>query len=255
MNVIVLGSPEQVGKAAGSLTAGAIESSPGLVLGVATGSSPIALYEYLAARVRAGQLNCSGLSAFALDEYVGIPASDPASYSTFINSHVTTPLRLNPDRVHVPDGHSADLNFACRIYEELILSAGGVDLQILGIGANGHIGFNEPGSSLGSRTHVEALTARTRSDNARFFDDVKNVPFHSITQGLATIMEAKKILLVATGPNKANALAAAIEGPVTASCPGSILQFHPNVTVVVDEAAAASLALTERYDTSLVGSA
>lgn len=254
MNVIIRSSSPQVGAEGGSIVAAAIESNPELVLGVATGSSPIALYANLASRVRAKQLDCSALSAFALDEYVGISTSDPASYFSFINSYVTIPLGLDADRVHVPNGESADLDASCLFYEETIVEAGGVDVQILGIGANGHIGFNEPGSSFASRTRVERLTARTRTDNARFFNSLDDVPLRSITQGLGTIMEAQRILLLATGTSKAHALLSALEGPVTAYCPASILQFHPDVTVIADEDAASLLTLTERYEVTSVSS-
>jgi glucosamine-6-phosphate deaminase len=248
MKVTVHAEAEQVGRQAGMLVSEAVAAKPALVLGVATGSSPIALYEDLAERVQDGRLDCSELTAFALDEYVGVPARDPRSYAAFIRTHVTLPLGLDAARVHVPDGNAVDLDAGCRAYEDAIAAAGGVDLQILGLGANGHIGFNEPGSSFGSRTRVETLAARTRADNARFFDDSREVPTRSVTQGLATIMRARRIVLLATGSAKAGALAAAIEGPVTASCPGSILQFHPDVTVIVDEGAAGQLALTERYE-------
>jgi glucosamine-6-phosphate deaminase len=251
MKVTVHAEVEEVGRRAGMLVSDAISAQPTLVLGVATGSSPIALYEDLAGRVQDGRLDCSELTAFALDEYVGLPARDPRSYASFIRAHVTFPLGLDPARVHVPDGNAVDLDAGCRDYDDAISAAGGVDLQILGLGANGHIGFNEPGSSFGSRTRVETLAARTRADNARFFGDTREVPTRSVTQGLATIMGARRIVLLATGSTKAAALAAALEGPVTASCPGSILQFHPDVTVIVDEGAAEQLALTERYEVAL----
>lgn len=248
MNVTVCATPEFIGAAAADLVATAINSKPNLVLGVATGSSPLTLYKDLAARVKQGQLDCEEVRVFALDEYVGIGPADPASYAHFVNENVTIPLRLQPQLVHVPNGDAEDLQDACLRYEATLQAEGGVDIQIIGIGSNGHIGFNEPGSSFGSRTRVEALTPRTRRDNARFFAEPDDVPALSVTQGLATIMSARSIILVASGAKKARALAAALEGPVTVSCPGSILQFHPDVHVFVDEVAAGFLNLTEQYE-------
>jgi len=224
-----------------------VHDRPDAVLGLATGSSPLAIYAALAAHVRDGSLDTSRVSGFALDEYVGIPAEHPESYAAVIQREVTGPLHLDPDRVHVPDGRAADLEAACERYEEAIRAAGGVDLQILGIGANGHVGFNEPTSSFASRTRIKTLTERTRADNARFFDSADDVPTHCLTQGLGTISDARELLLVAQGPQKAAAVAAAVEGPLTSVCPASVLQLHRRVTVMVDEASAADLRLTDYY--------
>ncbi len=160
---------------------------------------------------------------------------------------VTEPLGLDPARVRVPDGRANDIEEACERYELAIRDAGGVDIQILGIGANGHIGFNEPSSSLSSRTRIKTLTPKTRADNARFFDSLDRVPVHCLTQGLGTILDADEVVLVAQGASKADAVAAMVEGPVSASCPGSILQTHQYATIVVDEAAASKLANHEYY--------
>jgi len=223
------------------------EVGPNVVLGVATGSSPLALYEGLAARVADGSLDLSQASAFALDEYVGLPKGHPESYATVVNRTVTEPLGMDPARVNTPDGASSDIDGAAKAYEEAIVAAGGVDVQILGIGSNGHIGFNEPGSSLASRTRIKTLTPTTREDNARFFDSLDQVPTHCLTQGLGTIMAARNVVLVAQGEGKADAIAALVEGPVTAMCPGSVLQLHQHATIFVDEAAAAKLTLADYY--------
>lgn len=217
------------------------------MLGLATGSSPLGLYDNLKRRVQAGELDFSGASGFALDEYVGIPADHPESYVSVIRRFVVEPLGLNPDRVHVPDGRAADVDAACAAYERAIADAGGIDIQILGIGANGHIGFNEPTSSLASRTRIKTLAPQTVADNARFFDNPADVPIHCLTQGLGTILEAKEIVLVAQGASKAQAIAAAVEGPLSSMCPGSALQLHQHVSVIVDEDAAAELSLLDYY--------
>ena len=175
------------------------------------------------------------------------PRTIRESYAAVLRREVVQPLGLDPSQVAVPDGRASDLEAACAAYEKAIRDAGGVDLQILGIGANGHIGFNEPTSSFASRTRLKTLAPRTREDNARFFDGTDEVPTHCVTQGLGTIMEARELLLVAQGSAKAAAIAAAVEGPVSAVCPGSILQFHPHATVIVDEEAAGRLALGDYY--------
>lgn len=247
MEVVVLPSAAEVGQLAARKIAQLITGRPDAVIGLATGSSPLAIYAELAAAVRDGSLDAGRVRGFALDEYVAIPAEHPQSYAAVIHREVTEPLGLDPARVLVPDGRAADLEAACAAYESAITDAGGVDLQILGVGANGHIGFNEPTSSLSSRTRLKTLAPRTRSDNARFFGSADEVPTHCLTQGLGTIMAARAIVLVAQGESKAAAVAAAVEGPVTSMCPGSILQFHPHATVIVDDAAAGRLTLTDYY--------
>lgn len=218
------------------------------VLGVATGSSPLGTYAALAERVRAGSLDVSRVSAFALDEYVGLDPAHPESYHSVIHRTVTEPLGLDPARVHVPDGTAADLDAACADYERLIREAGGVDLQLLGIGANGHIGFNEPTSSFASRTRIKTLAPQTRADNARFFDSAEQVPVHCVTQGLGTILEARQLLLVAQGEGKADAVARMTEGPLASVCPASALQLHRDAIVVIDRAAASKLRLSDYYE-------
>lgn len=247
MEIIILSTPDEVGALAARKVAATIRRRPAPVVGLATGSSPLAIYAELAAQVRAGALDVSEVQAFALDEYVGIPADHPQSYASVIHREVVEPLGLDPERVHVPDGRAADLEAACEAYEAAISDAGGIDVQILGIGANGHVGFNEPTSSFGSRTRLKTLSPRTRADNARFFDDPDEVPTHCVTQGLGTISSAGELVLVAQGEAKSKAIAAAVEGPVSGICPASILQFHRRATVILDEAAAGHLTLTDYY--------
>jgi glucosamine-6-phosphate deaminase len=236
--------------AAGALVAEAIERlvarKPDAVLGLATGSTPLPVYRALAERVGAG-LDLSALRGFALDEYVGIAVSHPQSYHSVIDREVVKPLGLAPRRISVPDGRPLGIETAGERYEDAIRASGGVDLQLLGIGTDGHIGFNEPGSSFASLTRVKTLTEQTRRDNARFFDSVDDVPVHSITQGLGTILRAERLVLLAFGAGKARAVAAAVEGPLTASVPASAIQLHPRATVVVDEEAASSLTELDYY--------
>lgn len=246
MEVVIVGSAEAVGDAAARAVAEHVADNPTTVLGLATGSSPLPLYRALAERVAAG-LDVSRVSGFALDEYVGLPGEHPASYHSVVAQEVIGPLGLNPESVFVPNGLADDLPAACEEYERAIAAAGGVDVQILGIGSDGHIGFNEPTSSLVSRTRIKTLTEQTRRDNARFFASLDEVPRHCVTQGLGTILDAKHLLLVAAGPGKAAAVAAAVEGPLSAMCPASVIQLHRHATVVVDEAAAAQLTLADYY--------
>ena len=251
MEVIICPNARRVGEIGAAKVARVAKAvGPSVVLGVATGSSPLAAYAALAGLARSGELDLSAASAFALDEYVGLPAGHPQSYHEVIRRTVTEPLGLDPARVHVPDGSPAGLDTAGARYEALIAAAGGVDVQILGVGSNGHIGFNEPTSSLNSRTRIKTLAARTRLDNQRFFASADEVPRHCITQGLGTIMDARSVVLMATGVGKAEAVAAIIEGPVTSMYPGSVLQFHQRATVVVDEDAAGRLAMVDYYKTT-----
>ena len=226
------------------------------VIGLATGSSPLGLYAVLSRAVAAGQVSFERARGFALDEYVGLPPGHPQSYREVLLREVCGPLGLPADRLHVPDGSGDSeeaLAAGAAAYERRIAEAGGVDVQILGIGANGHLGFNEPGSALTSRTRVKRLSERTRADNARFFDSLDAVPTHCVTQGLGTVLDARRLVLVASGAGKAAAVAAAVEGPLSASCPASVLQWHTDAVVVLDEAAAAGLANRDYYDASAAG--
>ena len=222
-----------------------ISSRPDTVLGLATGSTPLPVYEALHGRLAGTDV--SRVRGFALDEYVGIDPAHPESYRSVITREVVEPLGLSPEQVHTPNGAQEGVEHAGADYEAAIEAAGGVDLQILGIGTDGHIGFNEPGSSFASRTRVKTLTEQTRKDNARFFDSIDDVPMHCITQGLGTILRARHLVLLAFGEGKARAVADALEGPVSALLPASAIQLHEHVTVVVDEAAASRLKLADYY--------
>ncbi|MCL2541812.1 MAG: glucosamine-6-phosphate deaminase [Nocardioidaceae bacterium] len=248
MEVVPLHEPAEVAALAADIVEEQVRRRPATVLGVATGSSPMATYTELIRRHRAGTGPSYGdVTTFTLDEYVGLPDGDPQGYRTTILRELACPLGVPQQQVAAPDPTASGLPTAGERYEDLLANAGGVDLQILGIGANGHLAFNEPGSSLASRTRIKTLTAKTRQDNARFFHDIEDVPRHVLTQGLGTILDARHLLLIATGHAKARAVAAAVEGPLTASCPASILQMHRRVTVLVDSAASRGLARLAYY--------
>lgn len=217
------------------------------VLGLATGGSPMPVYDELAARFARGEVSFAHTRAYALDEYVGLPPDHPESYRAVIRREVVDRLDLPPASAHGPDGNAVDLVAGCQEYDAAVCAAG-VELQLLGVGTDGHVGFNEPGSSLSSRTRIKTLTAQTRRDNARFFGgDVDAVPQHVVTQGIGTILSARHLVLLAWGEQKAEAVARLVEGPVTAMIPASALQLHPHATVVVDGPAAAGLRLADYY--------
>jgi glucosamine-6-phosphate deaminase len=224
-----------------------VSTTPDAVLGLATGSSPLGVYRELVRRCTAGSPSFRRSTAFLLDEYIGLPPDHPESYRAFITRNFTGLIDIDPANVHVPDGAASDVEAACAEYESMIRAAGGVDLQLLGIGADGHLGFNEPTSSLASRTRVKTLTEQTRNDNNRFFGDLDEVPRHVVTQGIGTILDARHLVLIAIGAGKAEPIARAVEGPVASMCPASAIQLHPRATVVVDEAAAAQLTLADYY--------
>jgi glucosamine-6-phosphate deaminase len=248
MEVIIGEDAEGIGVVAADAITALVDRKPAAVLGLATGSSPLPIYDELAARCDAGLLSFRQSRGFTLDEYVGLPFDHPQRYRNVIDTAFVDRVDFAPGTVAGPDGQAADIPAACAAYEDAIRAAGGVDLQILGIGTDGHIGFNEPGSSLASRTRIKTLTRQTRVDNARFFgDDVESVPTHCLTQGLATIMEARHVILVATGRGKAEAVHHLVEGPVSAMWPASILQHHPHVTVLLDGAASRRLQLVDYY--------
>jgi glucosamine-6-phosphate deaminase len=248
MEVVILADAKEIGCVAADAIAALLESKPDAVLGLATGSSPLAIYDELAARYEAGEISFRQARAFTLDEYVGLPGDHPQRYRTVIEDVFVSRVDFVPGAVEGPDGLATDIPAACAAYENAIRAAGGVDLQILGIGTDGHIAFNEPGSSLASRTRIKTLTRQTRFDNARFFDDdVDAVPTHCLTQGLATIMAARHVILVATGRGKAEAVHQLTEGAVSALWPATILQHHPHATVLLDDAAARRLQLVDYY--------
>ncbi|GAB3600362.1 glucosamine-6-phosphate deaminase [Microbacterium tumbae] len=243
--VIIVQDRAQAGELVAAEIAALIRRRPEAVLGLATGSTPLPVYEAL--RPALSGIDVSRVRGFALDEYVGIDPSHPESYRSVISREVVEPLGLNAELIRVPNGALDGIEHAGADYEAAIEAAGGVDLQVLGIGTDGHIGFNEPGSSFASRTRVKTLTEQTRQDNARFFDTIDEVPMHCITQGLGTILRARHLVLLAFGSGKAKAVADAVEGPLSAFLPGSAIQLHPHATVVVDEEAASELALADYY--------
>jgi glucosamine-6-phosphate deaminase len=239
MEVVPLASVEEVAALGADVVEAAVRSGAG-VLGLATGSTPLPTYRELIRRHAAGLgPSYDGVRCFTLDEYVGLPDGHPESYRATIARELTDDLGVT--RVLAPDPSPAGLPTAGQRYEQAIVAAGGIDLQILGIGGDGHLAFNEPGSSLTSLTRIKTLTGRTRADNARFFEHPDDVPRHVLTQGLGTILRARHLVVVAAGAGKAASAAAAVEGPLSASCPASVLQLHPHATVLVDPDAAASL--------------
>ena len=248
MEVVPLPGADDVGALAADITEGLVRRSPAAVLGLATGSSPTPLYRALVRRHRGGRgPSYDVVRCFTLDEYVGLPAGHEQSYRETILRELTDDLGISRDRVATPDPDPDGLPTAGERYEAELRAAGGVDLQVLGIGTDGHLAFNEPGSSLTSSTRLKTLTEQTRRDNARFFPTLEEVPRHVLTQGLGTIMRARHVLLIALGESKADAVRAAVEGPLSASCPASVLQLHPHVTVLLDDAAARGLAKADHY--------
>lgn len=238
MKLIITDDQARLGETGAAIIAGQVRREPGTVLGLATGGSPLPVYEQL---TRHRNTAFSQVTCFALDEYEGLPAEHPQSYRHFISERIIRPLGIDHSKVNVPRGDAADLDAECAAFEDKITAAGGVDLQILGLGRNGHLAFNEPGSSFASRTRPVRLTQDTRNANARFFDSLDQVPTHALTQGLATILEARHLMLIASGDGKAAALAQALEGPVTEAFPASLIQQHPNVTVIADRQATTQL--------------
>lgn len=234
MEVVIQKNPAAAAEIAAGIIAQTLTTKPNAVLGLATGSTPLLLYRILIEM----KLDWSRVTTFNLDEYVGLPSDHPQSYHFFMWKHLFSQVNIRRKNVHIPDGMARDIPKCCADYEKKIRAAGGIDVQLLGIGIDGHIGFNEPSSSLGSRTRIKTLTEKTRRVNARFFDKPNLVPRHVITMGIQSIMEAETCLLLAFGSKKSRALAAAVEGPIPAMNPASALQMHPRVKVCVDRAAA-----------------
>ena len=240
--VIIKETNEEVSKAAFSVMKEVLDSKPNPVLGLATGSSPVGLYKEMIKDHNETGRSYKDIVTFNLDEYVGIPRDHEQSYYTFMHENLFNYIDCPEENIHVPEGNREDEQQACIDYENA-LKQYSVDIQVLGIGSDGHIAFNEPGTPFDSKTHLMDLTEQTRRDNARFFDgDINQVPKESITQGLGSIMRAKKILLIATGANKADAVYGMLKGEKTTDCPVSILQDHADVTVVLDTAAASKIA-------------
>lgn len=247
MEVIIARSPAEASAEAARIFARQVRAKPSSVLGLATGSTPLALYRDLAGRHARGELDFAGVTTFNLDEYVGLAPAHPQSYTHFMREHFFSLVNVSPDRIHIPDGLARDIPAHCEAYEAAIRAAGGIDLQLLGLGTDGHIGFNEPSSSLASRTRLKTLTPATIRDNARFFGSPAEVPRHVVTMGVGTILEARTCVVLAFGGAKAGAVAATVEGPVTADVPASALQFHASCTLLIDEPAAAQLKRAAYY--------
>jgi glucosamine-6-phosphate deaminase len=224
-----------------------VREKPDAVLGLATGRTPLELYQNLIRLHRDEGLDFSRVTTFNLDEYVGLPSSDDQSYRWFMQENFFRHINIDNGRTHVPNGIATDLHAECRDYEQRILDAGGIDLQLLGLGRNGHIGFNEPTGSLRSRTWIKILSEQTLRDNSAVFGDFATMPRHAITMGVGTILDARRVLLLAFGPAKVRAVVDMVEGPLAAVCPASALQLHPRATVIIDEASAAGLKYADHY--------
>jgi glucosamine-6-phosphate deaminase len=243
MEIIIQPTAEAATSVAARVIARLLQEKPNAVIGLATGSTPLLLYRALIEM----KLDWNRVTTFNLDEYIGLPKEHPQSYYSFMWENLFRHLNIAPENVHIPDGNAKDIPSFCAAYEQRIRSAGGIDLQVLGIGTDGHIGFNEPTSSLASRTRIKTLTPQTRQDNARFFASLDEVPTHCITMGIGTIMEARQNLMLAFGANKAHAITEAVEGPITSINPASILQMHPDAKFCLDLDAAAELQRAEYY--------
>jgi len=247
MEIIIQPDSKAGDQVAARMIADLIRRKPDAVLGLATGSTPLGLYRELVRMHREEDLDFSGVTTFNLDEYIGLAPDHPQSYRRFMFENLFNHINISADRIHIPDGMTADVAACCADYETCICEAGGIDLQVLGIGTDGHVGFNEPSSSLASRTRIKTLTRQTLSDNARFFAVPADQPHHVITMGIGTIMESRQVVMLAFGTNKAEAVAQSVEGPVCAMMPASALQFHPRTHVILDDASASGLAKADYY--------
>jgi glucosamine-6-phosphate deaminase len=241
MEIIITKNPEAGSEVAGRIVARLIKYKPAAVLGLATGSTPVLLYREMIKRHKEQGLDFSKVTTFNLDEYVGLGADHHASYHRFMHENLFSGINVPEKNIHIPDGLTQDLVSFCAAYEKSIHDAGGIDLQVLGIGSDGHLGFNEPTSSFASHTRIKTLDEQTVKDNQRFFKPGEEVPRHVITMGLGSIMDARTCLLLAFGENKADAVATMAEGPVSAMVPATILQFHRDARIILDEAAASKL--------------
>jgi len=248
MEVIIKSNAQEGSVAAARVVARLVREKPNAVLGLATGSTPLVLYKELIRLHQEEGLDFSQVTTFNLDEYIGLKKEHPQSYYTFMWENLFSQINIKPENVHLPDGMASEVPASCAAYEQAILDAGGITLQVLGIGSDGHIGFNEPTSSFASRTRIKTLTQQTVADNARFFDgDESKVPHHCITMGIGTIMDARMNIMLAFGAGKAEAIAATVEGSVCSMMPASILQHHAAAKVFIDEAAASALKLSDYY--------
>ncbi len=247
MRVVILPQADDVSRRAAELISDCVRKKPNAVLGLATGGTPLGTYDELIRLYEAGEISFRNVTTFNLDEYVGLSPQHEQSYHHFMRANLFSKADFDLAKCHVPNGLADDYASYCEAYEQQIREAGGVDLQLLGIGTDGHIAFNEPSSSLASRTRLKALTEVTRQDNARFFAPGEEVPSLTVTMGVGTILESRKIVLLATGSKKADAVRAFIEGPVSSQVTASALQLHPRVVVLIDELAAAHLERQDYY--------
>lgn len=248
MEIIVQDSPGEMSKTAARVVARTLNAKPNAVLGLATGSTPLGLYQELVRMHQEEGLDFSQITTFNLDEYVGLTRKHPQSYHYFMHENLFQHINIPKQNIYIPSGTTDNYEAFCKWYEQRIVECGGIDLQILGIGSDGHIAFNEPTSSLGSRTRIKTLARQTIEDNARFFNSPDEVPVYAITMGVGTILEARKITLLAHGKQKADAVAAAIEGPVTSKITASALQLHRDVMYIIDRDAASSLDMLDYYE-------
>ncbi|MCK4271450.1 glucosamine-6-phosphate deaminase [bacterium] len=246
MEVIVKENYDKMSRLAAKIIAEVVREKPRAVLGLATGSTPMGTYKELIRLHKEEGLDFSQVVTFNLDEYIGLPPEHEQSYHYFMKENFFDHINIPPGNIHLPPGMVENLLEACRQYEQDIKDAGGIDIQLLGIGVNGHIAFNEPGSSLGSRTRVKTLDNNTIQNNSRFFERIEDVPKYAITMGIGTVMNSQRLLLLATGVNKAHAIAITVEGPITALVPATIVQLHRQATLVVDRQAAAELKCSYR---------
>lgn len=247
MRVIIRKTYEEISSLAAELVKSRIEKKDNFVLGLATGSSPLGLYSALIDMNQKNLLSFKNVKTFNLDEYYGLRGDHPQSYRYFMDVNLFNHIDIDKSRTMVPDGTAKNLEDFCLWYEQQIKNSGGIDLQVLGIGSDGHIGFNEPGSPLSSRTRLIALDAQTIEDNSRFFKDKNQVPRFAITMGVGTILEAKELILIASGKKKAQIIAKAIEGPITGLISASALQIHKRCTYFLDEDAASELNRIDYY--------
>ena len=247
MEIIIKSNYDQMSAEAARLVADLVYHQPNAVLGLATGSTPLGLYQQLIRLHTDEGLDFSKVVTFNLDEYVGLPPAHDQSYNYFMWENLFKHINITPENIHIPNGMARDIEAFCDWYEDEIEAQGGIDLQILGIGSDGHIAFNEPGSSLGSRTRLKTLTRQTIEDNAHFFENEADVPRYAITMGVGTIMEARSCVLLASDAGKSATVAQAIEGPVTSMITASALQLHPHAIFILDEAAAGDLELGDYY--------
>ncbi len=245
--VLIVEDYEELSRRAADVVEAAVRRKPNLRLGLSTGNTPVGLYGRLVRAHRDEGLDFSGVVTFNLDEYVGLAPDHPCSYHRFMQEKLFDHVNIPPNNIHIPDGLADSSHEEAARYERLISESGGIDLMIVGIGRNGHIGFNEPGTSLASPAHVALLSRRTIRDNARYFSDAEEVPPLAVTMGVGTIVRARRCMLLASGSHKADAVRAALEGPVTASVPASALQMHPNTVGILDREAAAGLEKLDYY--------